>query len=151
MHRNLEVTAFGRREVISDGNKAAAFGWFRLRALSTGRTKDISYSTKLCGKVVLWRRDRTPRACIKQHRRHKGRTEFFASVSQQLLTTQTKLLVETPGIPRAGAGYGLVFPPATSLCLLLKACSSEGTQISCSSSSFGFSFQVFTSLTQGCV
>jgi ketosteroid isomerase-like protein len=44
MHRNLEVTAFGPREVISEGNKAAAFGWFRLHALSTGRTVDISYS-----------------------------------------------------------------------------------------------------------
>jgi ketosteroid isomerase-like protein len=44
MHRNLEVTAFGPREVISEGNRAAAFGWFRLHALSTGRTLDISYS-----------------------------------------------------------------------------------------------------------
>ena len=44
MHRNLEVTAFGLHEVISEGNKAAAFGWFRLHALSTGRTMDISYS-----------------------------------------------------------------------------------------------------------
>ena len=44
MHRNLEVTAFGPREVISQGNKASAFGWFRLHALSTGRTADISYS-----------------------------------------------------------------------------------------------------------
>ena len=44
MHRNLEVTAFGPREVISEENRAAAFGWFRLRALPTGRTVDISYS-----------------------------------------------------------------------------------------------------------
>jgi ketosteroid isomerase-like protein len=44
MHRNLEVFAFGPREVISEENKAAAFGWFRLRSLSTGRTADISYS-----------------------------------------------------------------------------------------------------------
>ena len=44
MHRNLEVTAYGPREVISEGDRAAAFGWFRLRALSTGRTADISYS-----------------------------------------------------------------------------------------------------------
>jgi ketosteroid isomerase-like protein len=44
MHRNLEVTAFGPREVISEGDNAAAFGWFRLRALPTGRTADISYS-----------------------------------------------------------------------------------------------------------
>jgi len=46
MHRNLEVTAFGPREVISEGNKAAAFGWFRLHALSTGRSVDISYSIR---------------------------------------------------------------------------------------------------------
>jgi ketosteroid isomerase-like protein len=46
MHRNLEVTAFGPREVISEGNKAAAFGWFRLHALPTGRTLDISYSIR---------------------------------------------------------------------------------------------------------
>jgi len=44
MHSNLEVTAFGPREVISQGSKGAAFGWFRLRVLSTGRTADISYS-----------------------------------------------------------------------------------------------------------
>jgi ketosteroid isomerase-like protein len=47
MHRNLEVTAFGPREIISEGNKAAAFGWFRLRALSSGRTADISYSIRM--------------------------------------------------------------------------------------------------------
>ena len=46
MHRNLEVTAFGPREVISAGNKAAAFGWFRLHALSTGRIVDISYAIR---------------------------------------------------------------------------------------------------------
>jgi len=45
---------------------------------------------------VLWRRGRTPRACVKQHRTDKGRFEFFASVSQELLTTQTELLVGTP-------------------------------------------------------
>jgi len=39
----------------------------------------------------LWRRDQTPRACVKQHGTHEGRTEFFASVSQQILTTQTEL------------------------------------------------------------
>lgn len=47
MHKNLEVTAFGPREVISEGNRAAAFGWFRLNALSTRRTVDISYSVRL--------------------------------------------------------------------------------------------------------
>lgn len=46
MHRNLEVTAYGPREVISEGNKAAAFGWFRLCALATGRTIDIAYSIR---------------------------------------------------------------------------------------------------------
>lgn len=46
MHRNLEVTAYGPREVISEGDKAAAFGWFRLHALPTGRTVDISYSIR---------------------------------------------------------------------------------------------------------
>ncbi len=46
MHRNLEVTAFGPREVISEGNKAAAFGWFRLHALSTGRKADIAYAIR---------------------------------------------------------------------------------------------------------
>ena len=44
MHRNLEVTAFGPHEVISQEDKAAGFGWFWLRALSTGRIADISYS-----------------------------------------------------------------------------------------------------------
>jgi ketosteroid isomerase-like protein len=44
MHRNLEVTAFGPREVISQGSKGAAFGWFRLRSLSTGKSADIGYS-----------------------------------------------------------------------------------------------------------
>ena len=55
MHRNLEVTAFGPREVISDGNKAAAFGLFRLHALSTGRTVDISYSIlfELCAGLIV--------------------------------------------------------------------------------------------------
>ncbi len=46
MHRNLEVTAFGPREVISEGDRAAAFGWFRLHALSTGRTADIAYAIR---------------------------------------------------------------------------------------------------------
>lgn len=46
LHRNLEVTAYGPREVISEGNKAAAFGCFRLRSLSTGRTADIAYSIR---------------------------------------------------------------------------------------------------------
>jgi ketosteroid isomerase-like protein len=44
MHRNLEVTAYGPREVISEGTRAAAFGWFRLRARPSGRIIDIPYS-----------------------------------------------------------------------------------------------------------
>jgi len=46
MHRNLEVAIFGPREVISEGSRAAAFGWFRLHALSTGRTADIAYAIR---------------------------------------------------------------------------------------------------------
>lgn len=44
LHRNLDVTAYGPRQVVSENNKAAALGWFRLKALSTGRTIDIAYS-----------------------------------------------------------------------------------------------------------
>jgi glyoxylase-like metal-dependent hydrolase (beta-lactamase superfamily II)/ketosteroid isomerase-like protein len=44
LHRNLEVTQYGPREVLSEGPRAAAFGWFRLHALPTGRTMDIAYS-----------------------------------------------------------------------------------------------------------
>ena len=44
MHGNLDVTAFGPREVISQGDKVAAFGWFRLHSHTTGRTADIAYS-----------------------------------------------------------------------------------------------------------
>jgi len=44
MHSNLDVTAYGPREVISEGNKAAAFGWFRLHAQTTDRTIDIAYA-----------------------------------------------------------------------------------------------------------
>ena len=42
MPRNLEVTDFGPREGISQEDQGAAFGWFRLPALSTGLT-DIRY------------------------------------------------------------------------------------------------------------
>ena len=44
MHRNLDVTAYGPREVISEGIRAAAFGWFRLHARPTGRIIGIPYS-----------------------------------------------------------------------------------------------------------
>ena len=47
LHRNLDVTAYGPREVISEGTRAAAFGWFRLRARPTGRIVDIPYSAFL--------------------------------------------------------------------------------------------------------
>jgi ketosteroid isomerase-like protein len=44
MHRNLDVTAYGSRRVVSEGDRAAAFGWFRLHSLSTGRFADIGYA-----------------------------------------------------------------------------------------------------------
>lgn len=44
MHRNLEITAFGPLEIIAEGNKGAAFGWFRLEAMSTRRSADISFA-----------------------------------------------------------------------------------------------------------
>jgi hypothetical protein len=43
-HGNLEVTAFGPREVIAQDDKAAPFGWFRLHFLSTQRNADIPYA-----------------------------------------------------------------------------------------------------------
>ncbi len=46
MNANLDVTVYGPREVISEGDKAAAFGWFRLHALTTGRNIDISYPVR---------------------------------------------------------------------------------------------------------
>ena len=55
LHANLDVTAYGPREVISEGDKAAAFGWFRLHALTTGRTIDIAYAILFAlrgGKIV---------------------------------------------------------------------------------------------------
>jgi ketosteroid isomerase-like protein len=47
MHRNLEVTAYGERRMIAEGDQAAAFGWFRLRCLSTGRSADIGYAVRV--------------------------------------------------------------------------------------------------------
>jgi ketosteroid isomerase-like protein len=44
LHANLDVTAYGPREVISEGDRAAAFGWFRLAAKATGRVMDIPYA-----------------------------------------------------------------------------------------------------------
>ena len=43
MHRNLELTGSGPREVIRKVNRAAAFGWFGLHALPTA---DIVYSIR---------------------------------------------------------------------------------------------------------
>ena len=47
MHKNLDVTAYGDRQVISEGNRAAAFGWFRLRSVATIRSSDIAYAIYL--------------------------------------------------------------------------------------------------------
>jgi hypothetical protein len=44
------------------------------------------------------------RACVKQHRTHKGGFELFASVSHHLLTTETELLVGTEGKPESVPG-----------------------------------------------
>jgi glyoxylase-like metal-dependent hydrolase (beta-lactamase superfamily II)/ketosteroid isomerase-like protein len=43
-HEQLDITAHGVRQVISQGNRAAVFGWFRLRSRSTDRTADIAYA-----------------------------------------------------------------------------------------------------------
>jgi hypothetical protein len=39
MHANLEVTGFGPREVVADGERAAVFGWFGLRSRQTGEMR----------------------------------------------------------------------------------------------------------------
>ena len=44
MQRNLNVSAYGPRRIVSAGDHAAAFGWFRLQSLSTGRSADIGYA-----------------------------------------------------------------------------------------------------------
>jgi len=44
MHANLDVTEFGPREVVADGERAAVFGWFGLRSRQTGRDARIAYS-----------------------------------------------------------------------------------------------------------
>lgn len=44
MHRNLDIKAYGERQVISEGIRAAAFGWFRLHSVATGRSSDIAYA-----------------------------------------------------------------------------------------------------------
>jgi integrase len=70
----------------------------------------------------LWRRDRTPRACVKQHRTHKGRSEFFASVSQQLLTTQTELLIGTRRAVPISSALHAVFQAQQTRCKSTGAC-----------------------------
>jgi len=47
MHEHLDITAYGDRQIISQGNRAAVFGWFRWRSHSTGRTADIAYAVFL--------------------------------------------------------------------------------------------------------
>jgi ketosteroid isomerase-like protein len=47
MHANLDVTGFGRREVVGDGQRAAVFGWFGLRSRSTGREVRSAFSVLL--------------------------------------------------------------------------------------------------------
>ena len=51
MHANLEVTGFGPREVVGDGQRAAVFGWFGLRSRPDGREVRSAFS------VLLERRD----------------------------------------------------------------------------------------------
>jgi ketosteroid isomerase-like protein len=49
MHANLDVTGFGPREVVADGERAAVFGWFGLRSRQTGRDARIGYSLLIQG------------------------------------------------------------------------------------------------------
>ncbi len=44
MHRNLEITGFSPLDVIAEGDRPAAFGWFRMRALPTARTAEIAFA-----------------------------------------------------------------------------------------------------------
>jgi ketosteroid isomerase-like protein len=44
MHSNLDVTGFGRREIVGDDERAAVFGWFGLRSRATGREVRIAFS-----------------------------------------------------------------------------------------------------------
>jgi ketosteroid isomerase-like protein len=47
MHANLDVTAFGPREIVGDEEHAAVFGWFELRARPSGRKARIAFSLLL--------------------------------------------------------------------------------------------------------
>ena len=44
MHSNLDVTGFGRREIVGDDQRAAVFAWFGLRSRSAGREVRIAFS-----------------------------------------------------------------------------------------------------------
>jgi ketosteroid isomerase-like protein len=47
MHANLDVTAFGPREIVGDDEHAAVFGWFELRSRPSGRKARIAFSLLL--------------------------------------------------------------------------------------------------------
>ena len=44
MHANLDVTAFGPREIVGDNERAAVFGWFSLRPRGVEREVRIAFS-----------------------------------------------------------------------------------------------------------
>jgi ketosteroid isomerase-like protein len=44
MHANLDVTGFGPREIVGDGDRAAVFGWFGLRSRPLRREARIAFS-----------------------------------------------------------------------------------------------------------
>jgi ketosteroid isomerase-like protein len=47
MHANLDVTAFGPREIVGDEQHAAVFGWFELRSRPAGRKARVAFSLLL--------------------------------------------------------------------------------------------------------
>jgi ketosteroid isomerase-like protein len=47
MHANLDVTAFGPREIVGDEEHAAVFGWFELRSRPSGRKARVAFSLLL--------------------------------------------------------------------------------------------------------
>lgn len=47
MHSNLDVTGFGPREIVDEGERAAVFGWFGLRSRPGGREIRSAYSVLL--------------------------------------------------------------------------------------------------------
>jgi ketosteroid isomerase-like protein len=50
MHSNLDVTAFGPRQIIADDQRAAVFGWFGLRSRLKGREVRIAFSVLVEGR-----------------------------------------------------------------------------------------------------